>query len=76
MQTFALTIDKFLAHAGKWFGAREVVWAEEGTAQARFTYAELYERANHLSGALAAIGFKAGDRLGTLAWNTRHPLDT
>jgi fatty-acyl-CoA synthase len=75
MQTFALTIDKFLAHAGKWFGEREVVWAEDGVARARFGYAELYERANRLSGALAAIGFKAGDRLGTLAWNTRHHLE-
>ena len=76
VQPFALTIDKFLAHAGKWFGEREVVWAEGGEAQARFTYAELYERANRLSGALAAIGFKEGDRLGTLAWNTRHHLET
>ena len=76
MQTFALTIDKFLAHAGKWFGDREVVWAEAGEAQARFTYRELHDRANRLSGALAAIGFEAGDRLGTLAWNTRHHLET
>jgi acyl-CoA synthetase (AMP-forming)/AMP-acid ligase II len=76
MQTFALTVDKFLAHAGKWFGDREIVWAEAGTEQARFTYAELHERANRLSGALSAIGFKEGERLGTLAWNTRHHLET
>jgi fatty-acyl-CoA synthase len=76
MQHFALTIDKFLTHAGKWFGARELVWAEGGLAQARFTYAELQERANRLSGALETLGFEAGDRLGTLAWNTRHHLET
>ena len=66
MQNFALTIDKFLAHAGKWFGARELVWADGGALQARFTYAQLHERANRLSGALATLGFGPGDRLGTL----------
>ena len=76
MQEFALTVDKFLDHAGKWFGSCEVVWAEGGAEQARFTYAELRERANRLSGALASLRFRQGERLGTLAWNTRHHLET
>lgn len=76
MQPFALTVDKFIDHAGEWFGEREVVWAEAGETRARFTYAELRQRANSLSGALAALGFAAGQRLGTLAWNTRHHLET
>ena len=70
MQRFALTVDKFLDHAGKWFGDREVVWAEEGETEARFDYSGLRDRANRLSGALSALGFAPGDRLGTLAWNT------
>lgn len=75
MQTYALTIDKFIDHAGKWFGDQEIVWAEAGSVVARFGYAELRDRANRLSGALAALGIGPGDRVATLAWNTRHHLE-
>ena len=70
MQDYALTIDKFLDHAGKWFGDHEVVGAEDGRAVARYGYAALRDRANRLSGAFAALGLKPGDRIATLAWNT------
>jgi acyl-CoA synthetase (AMP-forming)/AMP-acid ligase II len=70
MQDYALTIDKFLDHAGKWFGDAEVVGAEEGRVVVRRGYAELRERANRLSGAFAAIGLRPGDRIATLAWNS------
>ena len=75
MQPYGLTIDKFLDHAAKWFGDREIVEADAGRIVARFTYAELRERANRMSGALTALGMGMGDRVGTLAWNTRHHLE-
>ncbi|RYE04315.1 MAG: AMP-dependent synthetase [Sphingomonadales bacterium] len=75
MQPYGLTIDKFLDHAAKWFGDREIVEADAGRVSARFTYSELRERANLMSGALAALGLETGDRVGTLAWNTRHHLE-
>src|SRR4051812_11331570 len=75
MQAFALTIDKFLDHAAQWFGDREVVWAEAGAAVERFDYATLRERAQRVSCALADLGVATGDRVGTLAWNTRHHLE-
>ncbi|PYP78018.1 MAG: AMP-dependent synthetase [Gemmatimonadetes bacterium] len=75
MQTYRLTVDKFLDHAAKWFGDRELVEADAGRVVARTTYAELRERSNRLSGALAALGLQLGDRVGTLAWNTRHHLE-
>jgi len=75
MQPYGLTVDKFLDHAAKWFGEREIVEADAGRVVARFTYAELRERANRMSGALAALGLEPGDRVGTLAWNTRHHLE-
>ena len=71
MQSYALTVDKFLDHAAKWFGDRQVVTAEAG----RIGYAELRERSNRLSGALAALGLKVGDRIATLAWNTQYHLE-
>ena len=75
MQAYRLTVDKFLDHAAKWFGNREIVEADAGRVVARTTYAELRERSNRLSGALAALGLRLGDRMGTLAWNTRHHLE-
>src|SRR5688500_14447340 len=75
IQPFALTVDKFLDHAAKWFGDREVVWAEGGEVVARHGYATLRARANRLSGALSALGLREGDAVGTLAWNTLHHLE-
>jgi acyl-CoA synthetase (AMP-forming)/AMP-acid ligase II len=75
MQSYALTVDKFLDHAAKWSGERQVVTAEAGLAAGRIGYAELRVRSNRLSGALAALGMRFGDRIATLAWNTQHHLE-
>lgn len=71
MQSYALTVDKFLDHAAKWWGSREVVTADAG----RIGYAELRTRSNLLSGAFKALGLRFGDRVGTLAWNTQHHIE-
>ena len=71
MQTYRLTLDRFLDHAAKWWGAREVVTADSG----RIGYAGLRERSNRLSGALKGLGLAFGERVGTLAWNTQHHLE-
>jgi 3-(methylthio)propionyl---CoA ligase len=76
MQTYSLTVDKFLDHAAKWSPLREVVWSEEGITRSRISYATLRERSNRLSGAFKALGLALGDRVGTLAWNTQHHLET
>jgi fatty-acyl-CoA synthase len=75
MQPYRLTVDKFLDHAARWFGEVEVVEAVAGCVAGRTTYAELRDRSNRLSGALAALGVTLGERVATLAWNTRHHLE-
>ncbi|GAA0302517.1 hypothetical protein GCM10009087_10360 [Sphingomonas oligophenolica] len=75
MQPYGLTVDKFLDHAAKWFADRQVVEADAGRVCGRVSYAALRERSNLMSGALTALGLKLGDRVGTLAWNTRHHLE-
>lgn len=75
MQNYSLTIDKFLEHAAKWSGDREVVSAGPGTAEGRIGYAQLRDRGNRMSGALRALGLAPGDRVGTLGWNTQHHLE-
>ncbi len=76
MQPYGLTIDKFLDHAAKWFGDRQVVQADSGQGAGRIGYAALRDRSNCMSGALAALGLRLGDRVGTLAWNSQHHLET
>jgi acyl-CoA synthetase (AMP-forming)/AMP-acid ligase II len=75
MQSYELTIDKFLDHAAKWSGRQEIISAMPDQADSRSDYATLRQRSNRLSGALDAIGLKLGDRLATLAWNSLHHLE-
>jgi fatty-acyl-CoA synthase len=75
MQPYGLTVDKFLDHAAKWSGDREIVTAESGQVLRRTGYAELRARSNSLSGALQALSLRYGDRVGTLGWNTQHHLE-
>jgi 3-(methylthio)propionyl---CoA ligase len=73
MQPYALTVDKFLDHAAKWHGLKEIV-STVGSGTRRTTYAQLRERANRLSGGLLDNGLRFGDRIATLAWNTEDHL--
>ena len=75
MQSYPLTVDKFLDHAAKWSPDREIVTAQAGVAGDRIGYATLRDRSNRFSGALLSLGLRFGDRIGTLAWNTQHHVE-
>ncbi|MDN4501411.1 AMP-binding protein [Alteromonadaceae bacterium BrNp21-10] len=75
MQSYSLTIDKFLDHASKWFDKKEIVAVSNNTEVVNFNYQTLRERSNLLSGALLTLGLCKGDRIATLAWNTQHHLE-
>jgi fatty-acyl-CoA synthase len=53
---------------------REVVSCDEG-AVPRLTYAAIAQRVDRLAGALRELGISAGDRVGTLAWNSHRHLE-
>jgi fatty-acyl-CoA synthase len=75
MQDWPLTVDRFLEHAKRWHGAREVVSRSVEGPIVRTTYEEIYERAKRLSSALLGLGIHPGDRVATLAWNTARHLE-
>jgi fatty-acyl-CoA synthase len=74
MQNYPLTVDRFIDHAAAW-SANGVVEALPDGRRVLVSYADVRERANRMSGALAALGLEFGERVGTLAWNTRHHLE-
>lgn len=75
MQSYALTVDKFLDHAAKWTPGREVVTAQAAGPSTRIGYDVVRARSNRLSGAVLALGASPGDRIATLAWNTQGHLE-
>jgi 3-(methylthio)propionyl---CoA ligase len=75
MQSYALTLDKFLEYAAKWHPHTEVVTAREGGAVSRVGYSELDRRSRHTSLVLSGFGVRARDRVATLAWNTQAHVE-
>lgn len=75
MQSYALTLDKFIDHAAKWHPGVEVVTAGEFGAASRIGYAALRRRALRISAVLAGRGVNKGDCVATLAWNTQAHVE-
>lgn len=75
MQSFALTLDKFLAHAAKWHPRTEVVTRRADGSLTRIGYAELKARCLRISVVLERFGVQQGDCVATLAWNTQAHVE-
>jgi fatty-acyl-CoA synthase len=75
MQPYALTLDRFLDHAAKWHGAKEVVTGGSGGISVRVGYSALRDRSRRLSGALHSLGLAQGDNFGVMAWNTQSHME-
>lgn len=67
-----LVVKSLLWRAENVFGDKRIV-SRTAEGEHEYTYAEYGVRTRKLAQALAALGVRAGDRVGTLAWNThRH----
>ncbi|KQU46992.1 AMP-dependent synthetase [Sphingomonas sp. Leaf339] len=75
MQDFPLTLDRFLSHAAKWHPTAEVVTAGADGIGGRAGYAQIEQRAHQISALLVNLGMGIGDRVATLAWNTRAHVE-
>lgn len=68
-----LMISSVIEHAATFHGATEIVARGVDGAIHRYTYADAHRRTKRLANALARLGVRPGERIGTLAWNThRH----
>jgi fatty-acyl-CoA synthase len=75
MQPYALTLDRFIEHAAKWHGAREVVTGGGCAGSIRITYCALRDRSRRLSGALLSLGLEPGGHLAVMAWNSQAHME-
>ncbi len=74
MQDFPLTINHLFRHGRLVHGRAEVMTATEGGTR-RATFCEVADRVDHLASALARLGVRPGDRVGTFLWNTQEHLE-
>ena len=73
MMNRQLMISGLLQHAGQNHGDTEIVSRLPVGGTHRYTYADAQRRSRQLARVLLSLGVRAGDRIGTLAWNThRH----
>lgn len=75
MMDAPLLVSSVLEHAARVHGTTEIVARTPEGGIHRTTYAEAQRRARQLAKALAALGVQAGDRVGSLAWNTHHHFE-
>lgn len=76
MQSYPLTLNKFLEHAAKWHPHAEVVTSHlDGTVH-RVGYEALLQRSLRVSSVLSNFGVLQGSRVATLAWNSQAHVET
>src|SRR5689334_22534524 len=75
MQEWPLSCHKILDHAERQHGNREIVSRSVEGPIVRTSYREVRERALKLAQRLERDGFRKGDRIATLAWNTARHLE-
>ena len=69
MQDRPLLISSLIGYADRFHGGTEIVSRTIEGPIHRYTYRDAHARARKLANALQRLGVKAGDRIGTLAWN-------
>jgi fatty-acyl-CoA synthase len=75
MMDMPLLVSSLIAHADRNHGDVEIVSRTIEGPIHRYTYSQAQRRAKQLAQALARLGVKEGDRVGTLAWNGYRHLE-
>src|SRR5438445_684691 len=69
MMDMPLLVSSIIAHADRSHGDTEIVSRTVEGPIHRYTYSEAHRRSKRLAQALARLGVREGERVGTLAWN-------
>ena len=72
---YPLTLTQLFERTRRLFHKKTLATRVPGVGLQRYTYADYATRVCRLRGALAALGVKKGDRVGTFAWNSHRHLE-
>ncbi|MDO8477317.1 MAG: long-chain fatty acid--CoA ligase [Candidatus Rokubacteria bacterium] len=72
---YPLTLTQFFERARKIFHRKTMATRVPGLGLQRYTYRDYADRVCRLSAALAGLGLKKGDRVGTFAWNSHRHME-
>lgn len=75
MQDHPLLISSLIEYAAAYHPEQEIVSRTVEGDTVRTNYAQVERRARRVANALAGLGVREGDRVGTLAWNTHRHLE-
>lgn len=75
MQSYPLTLNKFLEHAAKWHPHAEVVTSHPDGTVNKVGYEALLQRSLRVSSVLSYFGVCQGSRVATLAWNSQAHVE-
>ncbi len=75
MQEWPLLCHKLIDNAERQHGKREIVSRSIEGPIVRTTYAEIHRRALKVAQRLERDGYRLGDRIATLAWNTARHIE-
>ncbi len=75
MMEFPLTLTTIVTRAEQIFPHVEITSRRPDRTLHHTTYGEVVKRARHLAAGLQSLGLRAGDRVGTLAWNHAQHLE-
>ncbi len=75
MMDYPLTLAHILERSAKIYARQEILGREDGGSMRRYTYRDFHRRVHRLAHALKSLGVNAGDRVGSLCWNTCEHLE-
>jgi fatty-acyl-CoA synthase len=75
MMDYPLTLTHVLERAAKIYPTREIASRLTDGSMHRYAYLDFYRRVHRLAHALQSLGVEAGDRIGTLCWNSSRHLE-
>jgi fatty-acyl-CoA synthase len=75
MMDYPLTLTHILERSAKIYPNREIASRVDDGSMHRYTYRDFHARVHRLAHALAGLGVEAGDRIGTLCWNSSRHLE-
>ena len=75
MMDYPLTLTHVFERAAKIYPAREIVSRLSDGSMHRYAYLDFYRRVHRLAHALQSLGMQAGERVGTLCWNSSRHLE-